>query len=159
MQDKLTVAELRRLIEKLKKRRIGKDKTISVVDYERFCSHLLGAPDSIPNSRSEAVLQIFQDAAMTSASEGKSFLQLCGMIDQRQNGVISKEELVHTAKMMDCPLTFSDIDALRDLGPSAFRMGNGGVLLVGYRELNDILTTHSPRGDSMLDRNPFNGEK
>ena len=85
MQDKLTVAELRRLIEKLKKRRIGKDKTISVVDYERFCSHLLGAPDSIPNSRSEAVLQRFQDAAMTSASEGKSFLQLCGMIDQRQN--------------------------------------------------------------------------
>ena len=35
VQDRLTVAELRRLVEKLKKRRTSRDKTASVVDYEK----------------------------------------------------------------------------------------------------------------------------
>jgi hypothetical protein len=35
VQDRLTVAEMRRLVEKLKKRRVSKDKSVCVVDYEK----------------------------------------------------------------------------------------------------------------------------
>ena len=120
LQDRLNVAELRRLVEKLRRRRPGKDKAASVVDYEKFLHLLTGATESIPHSRSEAVVQRLQEAAAGSAALGRPFLSLCSLVDHRLSGRISREDLLHTAKMMECILTNREIDALRELYPDAF---------------------------------------
>lgn len=157
LQDRLTVAELRRLVEKLRRKRLGKDKTLNVVDYEKFLHHLSGIPDSIPNSRSQDVLQKLQDAAAVSTADGRPFITLCSLVDNRSTGYISKEELIHTAKIMDCFLTNGEIDALKELVPRAFKAGNGGQ--IDYTSLNDFLNSHNGRNNNPLDRDPFNGER
>ena len=155
LQDRLTVAELRRLVEKLRKKRLGKDKTLNVVDYEKFLHHLSGVPDSIPISRSQAVLQRLQDAAAASTADGRPFVSLCSLVDNRSTGYISSEELIHTAKIMDCLLTNGEIEALRELVPGAFRSGDKRV---NYTELNDTLCSQSPRANASMDKERFNGE-
>ena len=98
LQDRLTVAELRRLTEKLRKRRPGNDKKKDkdraggcVVDYEKLCVLLTGVPDSIPISRSEAVFSRLQDCVEDSVSDGRPFLSLCALVDRQQTGIITKE--------------------------------------------------------------------
>jgi len=152
LQDRLTVAELRRLVEKLRRRRPGKDKAASVVDYEKFLHHLTGASESIPHSRSEAVLQRLQEAAASSASFGRPFLSLCSLVDHRLTGRISREDLIYTAKMMECVITNREVDALRELYPSAFSKDGQHV---DYREMSEILAAHTPRqgaGASVFDQ-------
>ena len=157
LQDRLTVAELRRLVEKLRRRRPGKDKAASVVDYEKVLHHLTGASESIPHSRSEAVLQRLQEAAASSASFGRPFLSLCSLVDHRLTGRISREDLLYTAKMMECVITNREVDALRELYPSAFSKDGQHV---DYRELSEILVAHTPRqgsGTSVFDQTGMGG--
>lgn len=142
LQDKLTVAELRRLVEKLRRRRPGKDKAASVVDYEKFLHHLTGASESIPHSHSEAVVQRLQEACAGSAALGRPFLSLCSLVDHRLTGRISREDLVYVSKMMDCVVTGREIDALRELYPDAFSRDGQAV---DYRELGEIVASHAPR--------------
>lgn len=98
LQDRLTVAELRRLSEKLRRRRPGSDKKKDkdrlggcIVDYEKLCVLLTGVPDSIPISRSEAVFSRLQDCVEDSVTEGRPFLSLCALVDRQQTGSITKE--------------------------------------------------------------------
>jgi hypothetical protein len=98
LQDRLTVAELRRLSEKLRRRRPGSDKRKDkdrlggcIVDYEKLCVLLTGVPDSIPISRSEAVFSRLQDCVEDSVTEGRPFLSLCALVDRQQTGSITKE--------------------------------------------------------------------
>ena len=65
-------------------------------------------------------------------------------MDHRAKGVISKEELVHTAKMMDCTLTAPDIDALKEILPEGTINKDDQV---DYRELNYFIQHHTPRDD------------
>ena len=154
LQDRLTVAELRRLVEKLRKKRVGKDKTLNVVDYEKFLHHLSGVPDSIPISRSQAVLQRLQDAAIASTADGRPFVTLCSLVDNRSTGYISWDELIHTAKIMDCLLTNGEIEALKELVPGAFRTGDKRI---NYTELNDTICSQSPRANGSMDKERLNG--
>lgn len=107
LQDRLTVAELRRLSEKLRRRRPGSDKKKDkdrlggcIVDYEKLCVLLTGVPDSIPISRSEAVFSRLQDCVEDSVTEGRPFLSLCALVDRQQTGSITKEvrRKTHTSK-------------------------------------------------------------
>ena len=98
LQDRLTVAELRRLSEKLRRRRPGSDKKKDkdrlggcIVDYEKLCVLLTGVPDSIPISRSEAVFSRLRDCVEDSVTEGRPFLSLCALVDRQQTGSITKE--------------------------------------------------------------------
>ena len=96
LQDRLTVAELRRLSEKLRRRRPGNDKKkdragACVVDYEKLCILLTGVPDSIPISRSEGVFSRLQDCVEDGVSDGRPFLSLCSLVDRQQTGNITKE--------------------------------------------------------------------
>jgi Ca2+-binding EF-hand superfamily protein len=146
--EKLTVSELRRLIEKLKKKWI-KDKS-SVIDYEKFCHHLAGGVDSIPFSRSEDSLVKLKNAVTKSSLSGRPFLSLCSLVDPRLTGVITVQELVHIAKMMDCVLLNSDVDAIKSIVPEAFKDRSGTT--IDYRELNFVLQSYTPRSDRGMDR-------
>lgn len=66
-----------------------------------------------------------------------------------------QQELMHTAKMMECNVTLQELTALKEIIPRAFPMGSEGEYVVNYVELNEVLTNHSPRSDSAFERNPF----
>lgn len=89
---------MRRLSEKLRRRRPGNDKKkdkdragACVVDYEKLCILLTGVPDSIPISRSEGVFSRLQDCVEDGVSDGRPFLSLCSLVDRQQTGNITKE--------------------------------------------------------------------
>jgi Ca2+-binding EF-hand superfamily protein len=148
LQDRLTVAEVRRLVDKLRRRRPGKEKGVSLIDYEKLCRQLSSAGDSIPLSRSEGVLLRLQDACVASANAGRPFITLCTLVDPRLTGRISREELQHTAKMIDCPLTNAEIDAIKEISPEAFS-SDGAI--VDYKELNAIIAAFTSRIPSVFD--------
>jgi Ca2+-binding EF-hand superfamily protein len=99
-------------------------------------------------SRAEGVVLRLQDACVASANCGRPFATLCSLVDTRLTSRISREELVHTAKMMDCALTHAEVDALRELMPEAF---SSDGLIVNYQELNAVLNTYAPRFPSVFD--------
>ena len=84
----------------------------------RLCQQMNQATESIPKSKAETVMSRFQDAANASAAAGRSFLSLCSLVDLHLTGKITRDELSHTAKMMDCPLTTYDLEAMLELLPN-----------------------------------------
>jgi len=154
LQDTLTASELRRLTEKLSRRgisKIGGGEAETVIDYERLCQQLNVATESIPKSRAETVMAKLQEAANASSVAGRSFPSLCSLVDLRLSGHISKEELIHTAKMMDCPLSVSEVEALLELLPNQAVSADGSI---DYRVLQSVMETFSPRMNPTYDIDP-----
>jgi Ca2+-binding EF-hand superfamily protein len=149
LQDRLTANELRRFSDKLKKKGVGQYRNESMIDYERLIQQLLVVTESIPKSKAEIVFTRLQDAAISSANAGRSFLNLCSLIDLRLTGFITKEELMHTSKMMDNNMSAYDVEALCELLPnSAVSKDN---MSIDYRALNSLLSTYSVREQFMRD--------
>jgi Ca2+-binding EF-hand superfamily protein len=96
--------------------------------------------ESIPKSKSEAILRRLIESSNKSASAGRSFLTLCSLVDPKGTGTLNKEELSLIAKMMDCVLTKSDVEALFEILP----FSNNGRMTgcVDYKQLNQMLQHH-----------------
>ena len=139
LQDKLTSSELRRLVESLRKKKAA---NVHFVDYEKFCRNLGPTTAAVGLSKAEAVLFRLQDAAIASASAGRSFLALCSLVDHKLTGQLSKQDLLYTFKMMGVSnLTPVDIDALKELLPNSASDKDGSV---DYREVQWLLQHHVP---------------
>lgn len=95
----------------------------------------------------------FQDAAIQSNAAGRSFLSLCSLVDLRLTGRISKEELIHISKMMDCEMTAFELEAMLEMIPSVLigntvstsSNANSGAKVIDYRALSNILQNYTPR--------------
>jgi Ca2+-binding EF-hand superfamily protein len=133
---------LRRLSDKLKKKGAGKDRYETFIDYEKLCQQLMASTESTPRSKGEIIFYRFQDAAMTAASQNRSFLSLCSLSDPRLSGKISKDELVHIAKMMECPLTRSELESLLEVSTQGIVNRDGSI---DYRALQNMLETYPGR--------------
>jgi Ca2+-binding EF-hand superfamily protein len=107
--------------------------------------------ESIPKSKAEVVLSRFQDAANASAAAGRSFVSLCSLVDLHLTGKLTREELLHTAKMMDCPLTAYDLEAMLELLPHG---AVGSDDKIDYRLLHTVLQTFTPRQTRDYDIEP-----
>lgn len=82
------------------------------------------------------------DAAKASASEGRSLLSLCSLVDRKSSGMIAREELLLTAKMMGCTLSLQDLDALAEILPDGIVGVDGRI---DYRELSFVLDHFVPK--------------
>ena len=109
------------------------------------------ATESIPKSKADIVLGRFQDAANASAAAGRSFLSLCSLVDLHLTGKMTREELLHTAKMMDCPLTAYDLEAMLELLPNHAISSDDKI---DYRVLQNVLQTFTPRQTRAYDIEP-----
>jgi len=138
LQARLRVAELRKLISKLR-RRAGDDSgpaaggddgegrlysgrghsssnnDSSMVDYEKLCKIIGPSSDSQPRSRVDALMLRIQEASEISTAQGRSFLALCTLTDPMLCGHITETELGIVMKMMGCPITAPEVDMVRDL--------------------------------------------
>ena len=102
----------------------------------------MASTESAPRSKSETIFYRFQDAAMTAAANNRSFLSLCSLSDPRLTGKMSKDELVHIAKMMECPLTRQELDFMLELAPQGVVNRDGSV---DYRAMQNMLETFPAR--------------
>lgn len=102
----------------------------------------MASTESAPRSKAETIFYRFQDAAMTAAGANRSFLSLCSLMDPRLSGKLTKEELVHVAKMMDCPLTLTELDHLLELSPSGVVNRDSTI---DYRAMQNMLETYPGR--------------
>lgn len=109
------------------------------------------ATETIPKSKAEVVMTRFQDAANTSAAAGRSFLSLCSLVDLHLTGRLSKDELMHTAKMMDCPLSSYDLEAMLELLPNH---AIGSDEKIDYRNLQTVVQNFSARQSKAYDIDP-----
>jgi len=100
-------------------------------------------PASIPYSRAEAVLRRLQEAAVASNLAGRSFIALCSLVDLRLTGKLTKDELIHTFKMMGIVVSTADINALKELLPDSAVDRDESF---DYREIHHLLTQHQPTG-------------
>lgn len=121
LQDRLSQTELRRLVAKCKasssksntKRRSSSAEVM--FDYEKFYQLLTIASsqeNSIGGAKAEAVFGKFREAAMKSAANGRSFISLCSLLDHSLKGQMSREEFIHTAKMMEYSLSNVELESL-----------------------------------------------
>ena len=107
----------------------------------RLCSLISLPKEAIPRSKSEAVLSKLAVAAAKSASSGRPFLTLCSLIDPKGTGYITHDELVTTAKMMDCSIAKVELDALLEVvstNPATRLTGH-----IDYKQLNTMLQHHN----------------
>ena len=132
LQDELNANEITKLIERLKR-----SNNSSMIDYERFCSLIKLQKETVSLKKCEEVLNRFSEAANKSASAGRPFLSLCSLVDPKGIGFLSIDELMLTAKMMDCTLTKSDIEALQELLPAGAKKPISGA--IEYQKLNTLL--------------------
>eukprot|EP01032_Pedospumella_encystans_P016863 gene16863-19219_t len=152
LQDNLTASELRRLTDKLKKKSTHKDHLGEVViDYEKLLQQMNYSTETIPKSKAEIVMTRFQDAVNASATAGRSFVSLCSLVDLHLTGRISKDELLHTAKMMDCPLTPYDLEAMLELLPNHAVSADEKI---DYRLLQTFVQNFTARQSKAYDIDP-----
>lgn len=151
LQDRLAAAELRRLTENLR-RKVSKDSSEVVIDYENLCKKIAASALDGPQSRAEVILKRLQDASAASAASGRPFLSLCALVDAKFRGRISREEFQLTTKMMNCPLTTVEIEGLREMLPAAAFSADGTI---DYKEINYLLTHTTPRNSSLFDFGPI----
>jgi len=125
-----------------------------MVDYDKFCEMLQDTASALleggggdrpggSDSRADAVLLRLQDAAASSANQGRSFPALCSLLDQRNTGFLLRDELIHVAKMMGTTLTAVDVELLIGLMP-AKGLGDGGNSL-SHNELLKLMEDYIPR--------------
>jgi len=154
LQDRLSQTELRRLIAKCKapnsksatKRRSSSAEVM--FDYEKFYQLIVIASsqeNSIGGAKAEAVFGRFKEAAMKSAANGRSFISLCSLLDHSLRGQMSREEFIHTAKMMDCPLSNVELESLLNYLPSSSShvvRGSDGLdhQVINYRVVESVLS-------------------
>ena len=136
LQDSLTASEVRRLIDVIRKKR-GHD--VHFVEYEKFCRLLGPNSESIPLSKAETILGRLQEAAIASTAAGRSFIALCSLSDLKFTGKLSKDELMHTFKMMGADVTLTDIDAVKELLPGTAVDSHG---MIDYREVQWLLQSN-----------------
>ena len=102
--------------------------------------------DTAPRTRSETVFIRFQEAAIESNANGRPFLSLCSLVDQRIAGRITKDDLIHVAKMMDYSMNNSDVEAIMDLLPhGAVILNSDGNHSIDYRALHNLIQYYTPR--------------
>jgi Ca2+-binding EF-hand superfamily protein len=142
LQEALTAAELRRLTDKLKKKGTGRDRYETFIDYEKLCQSFVASTESTPRSKGEIIFYRFQEAAMTAAAQNRSFLSLCSLSDPRLTGKISKDELGHIAKMMDCPLTRAELETMLEVSTQGIVNRDDSI---DYRGLQNMLETYPGR--------------
>ena len=154
LQSTLTSVEMRRLSDLLKVKKSSSlllDTLTSelpsvevTIDYEKLIKNLLfSVDDSAPRGKVEVVLQRLQDAVNNSNVNGRPFLGLCSLVDTRLSGRITKEELIHTIKMMGSTITFNEIELLCANIPELST--SKGSDHIDYKELFYIVNQFTPR--------------
>lgn len=110
--------------------------------YCRFLRHLSGVgTSSVPLSAANSVLDRIHDAAMESTAAGRPFLGLCSLVDPTLTGYITREEFIHTCKMMGCSLSNDDVRKLEEILPQGAAEGGR----VDYRQINQLIQNyHAP---------------
>ena len=151
LQDRLAAAELRRVVESLRRKSKTASGSSVTVDYETLCRKLAAAALDGPSTRAELILKKLQDASAGSAATGRPFMNLCALVDTKFRGFITREELLLTTKMMGCPLSMAELETLRDLLPAGALGADG---MVDYREINHLLTNATPRNSNLFDLGP-----
>jgi hypothetical protein len=99
----------------LKASSTSKRKSQNLYDYEKLCQLLTIASSqehSTGGAKADAVFARFKEAAARSGEQGRSFLSLCSLLDHNLVGHMTREEFRHVLKMMECPLSNSDFEAL-----------------------------------------------
>ncbi len=114
---------------------------IIIYILDRLCGMISIPREAVPRSRSEAVLKIIKDAAIKSANAGRPFLTLCSLIDPRGAAVISNDEFITILKMMECNLTRTELDAVRDILPP-LNDANKANSHIDYRALYHLISQH-----------------
>ena len=154
VQDVLTSGEIRRMMDALRRKATGaglSNSAVTVIDYEKMISNLEGVSQQGPSSRSDIIFLRLKDAAADSATAGRPFHGLCGLVDTSGSGRLTKEELLLTTKMMGVNITMQDIDSLKDyVGESCF--GTDGS--VDYRELCRAINQDQPRNGDLFGMGP-----
>lgn len=148
LQERLSAAEVRRLLDKLRRRGSGSRGGGSMIEYERFCRQIhhprdISTTTSTSVTKAETVLLRLQEAVFASTSAGRSFLGLCSLIDPSQSGRISGPELITTCKMMGFVLKPEDFEVLKEMLPEQSIDRNGDT--VDYNELHWLLHHYVPR--------------
>lgn len=133
LHDALSTSELRILTERLRKPSSSGNSASSRINYEKFLAQLSNSASGIPHSVGDAVLTKLQDAVDEASASGRPFLGLCSLIDPKERGVMSRQELLHTFKMISCLVC---LDALAEILPSTVFLSDGDV---NYKELNNAL--------------------
>ncbi len=110
---------------------------------------ILTTAESVPRSKAETIYTRFQDAAISSAASGRSFFNLCTLVDLHNTGKISKEELLHISKMMDCPITLSEFDMMNELFEEDSRIFDKRSQSIDYHALQNFLQTYSVRNNML----------
>jgi Ca2+-binding EF-hand superfamily protein len=158
LQDVLTATELRRLTDKFKKRGIGGAGTGNgiqndvLIDYELLCQQLHFTAETIPKSKAEVIFTRLQEAASVSVNAGRPFLSLCSLVDLKLTGRITKDELLHITKMLNCPLKREEVDAMMELFPN-HALGKDNT--IDYRVVHDLLESYTPRFSKVKDIDPY----
>jgi Ca2+-binding EF-hand superfamily protein len=69
-------------------------------------------------------------------------MNLCSLVDLKLTGKISRDDMVHIAKMMDCHLTAYDLEAMLELLPVHVVSKDG---MIDYRQVQNLLQSYSAR--------------
>jgi len=155
LQDVLTATELRRLTDKFKKRGTGTGtgtQSDVMIDYELLCQQLHFTSETIPKSKAEVIFTRLQEAASASVNAGRPFLSLCSLVDLKLTGRITKEELLHITKMLNCPLKREELDAMMELLPN-HALGKDNT--IDYRIIQSLLESYTPRFNTVKDNDPY----
>ncbi|RYH20832.1 hypothetical protein EON65_22380 [archaeon] len=110
--------------------------------------------ESVPKSRSEVFFAKFQQASINSALAGRSFLNLCSLMDLQLSGKVSKDELLTICKMMDCPMSLADLERMFEYLPGNVVSIDGKK--VDYRMLQSYLQSFNIQTQTVLPNNMNN---
>ena len=135
VRDGLTAGELALLASALRTKG-------GLVDYDRLVTQVSqgGGRD-----RAEQVLQRLHEASIDAANSGRAFLSLCSLVDPQRTGLVTREELVHTVKIMGAAISLGEVELLLKEHPEAAKAGRDGSALVDYKELYYCMQYHTPR--------------
>jgi hypothetical protein len=110
-----------------------------------------GNSESVPHSKAESIMTQLQEYYLQAANMGKPFLQLCSLVDTRNTGVVSVEELLTVCKMMGYVCSRQEIEFICDiLAENTINLEKNRV---DYNELNYALEYFVPR-DTQAHSNP-----
>lgn len=143
--DKLSAQQFKSLLETLSK----KTGSNSMIDYEKMLRLLTFSSNrrDAPSVKTDLIIQRLQEAAVASAAAGRNFIGLCSLVDPEMTGRITKDEFIHTVKMMGAIISSSEIESLQTLLPDDKQDR------IDYKELFYLMQHQTPRPGE-YDRHP-----
>lgn len=107
---------------------------------------------SHPYNKGEALLLKLQSLFDTAANQGRHFLGLCSLLDDRGDGQITVSEFTHVIKMMNANgdknsllISEKELEMIQDMLPKPILVNKGKELFVDYKELHHEMQLFTPR--------------